>query len=59
MLIVDKEVGVVCGVLFDMDGVLCDSEYCFWKVVVELFVEMGYNVIEEDFILFMGIGNVF
>lgn len=39
-----------------MDGVFCDSEYCLCKVVVELFVEMGYIVDDKDFILFMGIG---
>lgn len=55
--IADKEAGVVRGVLFDMDGVLCDSEHCSRKAAVELFAEMGYNVTEEDFIPFMGTGN--
>lgn len=55
--VADKEAGVVRGVLFDMDGVLCDSEHCSRKAGVELFAEMGYNVNEEDFIPFMGTGN--
>lgn len=51
------EGGVVRGVLFDMDGVLCDSEHCSRKAGVEMFAEMGYTVEEEDFIPFMGTGN--
>lgn len=50
--------GVVRGVLFDMDGVLCDSEHCSRQAAVELFSEMGYAVREEDFIPFMGTGRV-
>jgi hypothetical protein len=49
--------GVVRGVLFDMDGVLCDSEHCSRKAGVEMFAEMGYTVAEEDFIPFMGTGT--
>lgn len=54
----DSEVsGTVRGVLFDMDGVLCDSEHCSRKAAVELFKEMGFTVTEEDFIPFMGTGT--
>lgn len=49
--------GVVRGVLFDMDGVLCDSEHCSRQAAVELFAEMGYTVTGEDFIPFMGTGT--
>ncbi|XP_024359630.1 protein SUPPRESSOR OF QUENCHING 1, chloroplastic [Physcomitrium patens] len=48
---------VVRGVLFDMDGVLCDSEHCSRKAAVELFAEMGYIVDDKDFIPFMGTGD--
>lgn len=50
-------VNSVLGVLFDMDGVLCDSEHCSREAGVALFAEMGYSVTVEDFIPFMGTGN--
>jgi len=52
-----KVSGTVRGVLFDMDGVLCDSEHCSRLAAVELFKEMGFTVTEEDFIPFMGTGE--
>jgi len=49
--------GIVRGVLFDMDGVLCDSEHCSREAGIELFKEMGFTVVAEDFIPFMGTGK--
>lgn len=50
--------GIVRGVLFDMDGVLCDSEHCSREAGIELFKEMGFTVVAEDFIPFMGTGKL-
>lgn len=47
----------VKAVLFDMDGVLCDSEDRSRQAAVELFKELGFEVTEEDFIPFMGTGE--
>jgi hypothetical protein len=47
----------VKAVLFDMDGVLCDSEDRSRQAAVELFKEIGFEVTEEDFIPFMGTGE--
>lgn len=48
---------VVRGVLFDMDGVLCDSEDRSREAAVEVFAELGVAVAAEDFIPFMGTGQ--
>jgi len=37
------------GVLFDMDGVLVDSESFICEAAVEMFKEKGLTVKEEDF----------
>ncbi|CAM6081683.1 unnamed protein product [Calypogeia fissa] len=47
----------VRGVLFDMDGVLCNSEEPSRDAGVALFAEMGISVIAEDFVPFMGTGE--
>ena len=47
----------VQAVLFDMDGVLCDSEEPSRAAAVALFAEMGYAVTAEDFVPFMGTGE--
>jgi hypothetical protein len=47
----------VKAVLFDMDGVLCDSEDRSRQAAMELFKELGFEVTEEDFIPFMGTGE--
>ena len=52
-----KEWGKVSAVLFDMDGVLCDSEEPSRKAAVDVFAEMGVEVTVEDFVPFMGTGN--
>lgn len=49
--------GKVSAVLFDMDGVLCNSEEPSRKAGVDVFAEMGVEVTVEDFVPFMGTGN--
>ncbi|KAL5700311.1 Protein SUPPRESSOR OF QUENCHING 1 [Ranunculus cassubicifolius] len=51
------EWGKVSAVLFDMDGVLCDSEELSRLAAVDLFDEMGVSVTTQDFIPFMGTGE--
>lgn len=45
------------AVLFDMDGVLLDSEAYICKAGVEMFREKGFMVAEEDFTEFTGMGE--
>ncbi|XP_068662112.1 protein SUPPRESSOR OF QUENCHING 1, chloroplastic [Aristolochia californica] len=52
-----NEWGKVSAVLFDMDGVLCDSEELSRRAAVDLFAEMGVSVSTEDFVPFMGTGE--
>ncbi|KAI5075738.1 hypothetical protein GOP47_0009814 [Adiantum capillus-veneris] len=47
----------VSAVLFDMDGVLCNSEERSRLAGVDLFAEMGVQVTEADFFPFMGTGE--
>lgn len=54
---VEEEWGRVSGVLFDMDGVLCDSEEPSRMAGVDVFAEMGVEVTVEDFVPFMGTGE--
>ncbi|XP_015055000.1 protein SUPPRESSOR OF QUENCHING 1, chloroplastic isoform X2 [Solanum pennellii] len=49
--------GKVSAVLFDMDGVLCNSEESSRKAAVDVFAEMGVQVTVEDFVPFMGMGE--
>ncbi|KAI3982644.1 hypothetical protein MKX01_031383 [Papaver californicum] len=49
--------GKVLAVLFDMDGVLCDSEEPSRMAGVDLFAEMGVEVTAEDFTPFTGTGE--
>lgn len=51
--------GKVSAVLFDMDGVLCNSEESSRKAAVDVFTEMGVQVTVEDFVPFMGMGKFF
>ena len=48
--------GKVSAVLFDMDGVLCNSEDLSRRAAVDLFAEFGVPVTGEDFVPFMGTG---
>ncbi|KAG8648320.1 hypothetical protein MANES_09G177500v8 [Manihot esculenta] len=49
--------GKVSAVLFDMDGVLCNSEEPSRMAAVDVFAEMGVAVTVEDFVPFMGTGE--
>ncbi|GMP63728.1 hypothetical protein CsSME_00025303 [Camellia sinensis var. sinensis] len=51
------EWGKVSAVLFDMDGVLCNSEEPSRMAAVDVFAEMGVEVSVEDFVPFMGTGE--
>lgn len=45
------------AVLFDMDGVLLDSEEYICQAGIMMFREKGYNVAAEDFLEFTGMGE--
>lgn len=45
------------AVLFDMDGVLVDSEKFICQAGIKMFSEKGYPVKEEDFLPFTGMGE--
>ena len=49
--------GKVSAVLFDMDGVLCNSEEPSRQAGVDVFAEMGVEVTVDDFVPFMGTGK--
>lgn len=48
---------MIKGVLFDMDGVLVDSETFICKAAIEMFHEKGIAVKEHDFQPFVGMGE--
>jgi len=48
---------MIRGVLFDMDGVLSDSEKFISKAAIMMFSEFGLNVQPEDFKPFTGTGE--
>jgi HAD superfamily hydrolase (TIGR01509 family) len=45
------------GVLFDMDGVLVDSEWFICEAAVRMFAELGLIVERDDFLPFVGAGE--
>lgn len=45
------------GVIFDMDGVLVDSEEFICKAACQMFAEAGLTVRPEDFLPFVGTGE--
>jgi HAD superfamily hydrolase (TIGR01509 family) len=45
------------GILFDMDGVLVDSEEFICEAAIEMFAEYGVHVKAEDFLPFVGTGE--
>ena len=45
------------GILFDMDGVLVDSEEYICEAAVRMFAEHGVTVSPDDFIPFVGTGE--
>lgn len=48
---------MIKGVLFDMDGVLVDSEPFICKAAIMMFEELGVKVMPEDFHPFVGMGE--
>lgn len=48
---------MIKGVLFDMDGVLVDSEAYMCRAAIDMFSELGVHVNEEDFRPFTGTGE--
>ena len=48
---------MIKGVLFDMDGVLVDSETFICKAAIMMFHELGLKVQPEDFQPFVGMGE--
>ena len=48
---------MIRGVLFDMDGVLVDSESFICKAAIMMFSELGIIVSPEDFQPFIGMGE--
>jgi len=48
---------VARAVIFDMDGVLCDSEPLICTAAVAMFRELGAGVARDDFLPFVGTGE--
>jgi HAD superfamily hydrolase (TIGR01509 family) len=48
---------MIKGVLFDMDGVLVDSEHFICKSAIMMFSELGLTVTPDDFKPFVGMGE--
>lgn len=48
---------MIKGVLFDMDGVLADSEQFICKAAIMMFAELGFQVEPDDFKPFVGTGE--
>jgi HAD superfamily hydrolase (TIGR01509 family) len=48
---------MIKGVLFDMDGVLVDSEEYICRASIEMFRGMGINAKPDDFTQFVGMGE--
>ena len=48
---------MIKGVLFDMDGVLADSEQFICKAAIMMFAELGFKVEPDDFKPFVGTGE--
>jgi HAD superfamily hydrolase (TIGR01509 family) len=46
------------GVILDMDGVIVDSEPLIMEAGVQMFAEKGYTVRPDDFVPFIGTGEI-
>jgi beta-phosphoglucomutase len=53
----DKSNALPYGVIFDMDGVLVDSEPFICRAACQMFAEHGLKVQPEDFVPFIGTGE--
>jgi beta-phosphoglucomutase len=49
---------MIKGVLFDMDGVIVDSEKFICNAASLMFEEYGFKVIPDDFLPFIGMGEI-
>ncbi|MBO4869129.1 MAG: HAD-IA family hydrolase [Clostridia bacterium] len=49
---------MIKAVLFDMDGVLVDSEELTYEAAIEMLRERGADACKEDFIPFIGAGDI-
>ena len=49
---------MIKAVLFDMDGVLVDSEELTYEAAIEMLKERGADACKEDFIPFIGAGDI-
>jgi len=52
-----KQNNLPFGVIFDMDGVLVDSEQFICRAACRMFKELGLTVQPEDFLPFVGMGE--
>ena len=48
---------MIKGILFDMDGVLVDSEAFICKAAIMMYNELGVKVYPDDFLPFVGMGE--
>jgi beta-phosphoglucomutase len=48
---------VLKGIIFDMDGVIIDSEPFICEAAIRMFAEKGHTVNPEDFLPFVGAGE--
>lgn len=48
---------MIKGILFDMDGVLIDSEPLILHAAISYFASLGVSVQKEDFTPFIGAGD--
>ena len=52
-----KSPSIVTAVIFDMDGVLTDSEPLINAAAIAMFKEFGLDVLPSDFVPFVGTGE--
>ena len=53
----DQKAGALRGIIFDMDGVLVDSEKFICEAAMQMFLKKGLTVQPEDFLPFVGTGE--
>lgn len=57
MMLQESSSSVIKAVIFDMDGVLVDSEPFICEAAMKMFAERGLTVQPEDFLPFVGAGE--